>query len=342
MAVSNATGAIVLTTGNKSEMATGYSTLYGDSAGGFAVIKDVPKTLVYELCRYRNARAARRRRPRARSPTRSWSRPRRPNCGPTSATTSRCRPTTSSTPCSSSTSRTTPTAEELIAARPRRRDWCGASPRWWTAASTSAARCPPGCAISKKAFGRDRRMPITNAFSPRAVSGRARVAAPGPSTTRSTRELGAAAPAFSADGAVVVRLRGGPRPSASWPWSCARPAGRPAARTPRWPSSWPRPRARTRRGGSPSTTWPPSSGPRLLVTVARPARGVGRDGRACCSSRRRTWSAPRSSRRARALPADGPDAAAWRAASRAAAEALDAAGLGAAGRGLRRRLRPPV
>ncbi len=57
MAVSNATGAIVLTTGNKSELATGYSTLYGDSAGGFAVIKDVPKTLVYELCRYRNRRA---------------------------------------------------------------------------------------------------------------------------------------------------------------------------------------------------------------------------------------------------------------------------------------------
>ncbi len=54
MAVSNAKGWIVLTTGNKSEMATGYSTLYGDSAGGFAVIKDVPKTLVYELCRYRN------------------------------------------------------------------------------------------------------------------------------------------------------------------------------------------------------------------------------------------------------------------------------------------------
>jgi NAD+ synthase (glutamine-hydrolysing) len=57
MAVSNARGWIVLTTGNKSELATGYSTLYGDSAGGFAVIKDVPKTLVYRLCRYRNARA---------------------------------------------------------------------------------------------------------------------------------------------------------------------------------------------------------------------------------------------------------------------------------------------
>ena len=59
MAISNATGAIVLTTGNKSEMAVGYSTLYGDSAGGFAVIKDVPKTLVYELCRYRNELARR-------------------------------------------------------------------------------------------------------------------------------------------------------------------------------------------------------------------------------------------------------------------------------------------
>jgi NAD+ synthase (glutamine-hydrolysing) len=57
MALSNAHGWIVLTTGNKSEMATGYSTLYGDSAGGFAVIKDVPKTLVYELCRHRNRRA---------------------------------------------------------------------------------------------------------------------------------------------------------------------------------------------------------------------------------------------------------------------------------------------
>ncbi len=55
MAMSNATGAIVLTTGNKSELATGYSTLYGDSAGGFAVIKDVVKTLVYDLCRHRNA-----------------------------------------------------------------------------------------------------------------------------------------------------------------------------------------------------------------------------------------------------------------------------------------------
>ncbi len=58
MALSNKTGAIVLTTGNKSEMATGYCTLYGDMAGGFAVIKDVAKTLVYRLAEWRNAQGA--------------------------------------------------------------------------------------------------------------------------------------------------------------------------------------------------------------------------------------------------------------------------------------------
>ena len=55
MALSNKTGAIVLTTGNKSEMATGYATLYGDMAGGFAVLKDVYKTLVFRLSRWRNS-----------------------------------------------------------------------------------------------------------------------------------------------------------------------------------------------------------------------------------------------------------------------------------------------
>ena len=58
MALSNKTGALVLTTGNKSEMAVGYCTLYGDMAGGFAVIKDVYKTLVYRLSRYRNTLCA--------------------------------------------------------------------------------------------------------------------------------------------------------------------------------------------------------------------------------------------------------------------------------------------
>src|SRR5437667_3924728 len=59
MGLSNAGGHLVLTTGNKSELATGYSTLYGDSAGGFGPIKDVPKTLVWELSRWRNEEAAR-------------------------------------------------------------------------------------------------------------------------------------------------------------------------------------------------------------------------------------------------------------------------------------------
>ncbi|MGE5115573.1 MAG: NAD+ synthase, partial [Betaproteobacteria bacterium] len=59
MALSNKFGSIVLTTGNKSEMATGYCTLYGDMAGGFAVIKDVAKTLVYRLARWRNAQGPR-------------------------------------------------------------------------------------------------------------------------------------------------------------------------------------------------------------------------------------------------------------------------------------------
>ena len=57
MSISNKFNWMVLTTGNKSEMATGYATLYGDMAGGYAVIKDVPKTLVYELCEERNLRA---------------------------------------------------------------------------------------------------------------------------------------------------------------------------------------------------------------------------------------------------------------------------------------------
>jgi NAD+ synthase (glutamine-hydrolysing) len=58
MALSNKFGWLVLTTGNKSEMATGYSTLYGDMAGGFAVIKDIPKTMAYKLVEYRNSLSA--------------------------------------------------------------------------------------------------------------------------------------------------------------------------------------------------------------------------------------------------------------------------------------------
>jgi len=54
MALSNKFGYLVLTTGNKSELSTGYCTLYGDMAGGFAVLKDIPKALIYKLARWRN------------------------------------------------------------------------------------------------------------------------------------------------------------------------------------------------------------------------------------------------------------------------------------------------
>ena len=64
MTLSNQHGLLVLTTGNKSETAVGYSTLYGDSAGGFAPIKDVPKTLVFALSRYVNEQAGQRADPR--------------------------------------------------------------------------------------------------------------------------------------------------------------------------------------------------------------------------------------------------------------------------------------
>ena len=57
MGISNKTGRMLLTTGNKSEMAVGYATLYGDMAGGFAPIKDCSKLLVYRLCAWRNARS---------------------------------------------------------------------------------------------------------------------------------------------------------------------------------------------------------------------------------------------------------------------------------------------
>ena len=59
MAISNERGWLVLTTGNKSEMAVGYATLYGDMAGGYALLKDVPKTLVYQLCEHRNSAVGR-------------------------------------------------------------------------------------------------------------------------------------------------------------------------------------------------------------------------------------------------------------------------------------------
>ena len=80
MTIANKFNWLVLTTGNKSEMATGYATLYGDMAGGFAVIKDIPKQLVYQLAEYRNAIDDN----HPQSPNPSSTNPQAPNYDPTS------------------------------------------------------------------------------------------------------------------------------------------------------------------------------------------------------------------------------------------------------------------
>ena len=115
MALSNAEGHLVLTTGNKSELAIGYSTLYGDSVGGFGPIKDVPKTLVWELARWRNEEAARRGQTPP-IPENSISKPPSAELRPASSTPTRCRTTRCSTPCSTTTSRSDLGAAELVAA----------------------------------------------------------------------------------------------------------------------------------------------------------------------------------------------------------------------------------
>jgi NAD+ synthase (glutamine-hydrolysing) len=164
MAISNATGAIVLTTGNKSEMAVGYSTLYGDTAGGFAVIKDVPKTLVYELCRYRNERARHDDDP---EPI--------PESVLTKAPSAELRadqrddqslpPYEVLDPLLELYVEEDATAEEIIALGYDRQLVTHIT-RLVDRSEYKRRQTPPGVRISKKAFGRDRRMPITNAFRP--------------------------------------------------------------------------------------------------------------------------------------------------------------------------------
>jgi NAD+ synthase (glutamine-hydrolysing) len=164
MAVSNARGSIVLTTGNKSEMATGYSTLYGDSAGGFAVIKDVPKTLVYELCRYRNDRAADAGQPEP-IPREVLEKP------PSAELRADQRDDQSLPPYE----RLDPVLEAYVERDRTAADLVddGFDPavvdrvvRLVDGAEYKRRQMPPGVRITTKAFGRDRRMPITNRYRP--------------------------------------------------------------------------------------------------------------------------------------------------------------------------------
>ncbi len=166
MAISNDTGAIVLTTGNKSEVAVGYSTLYGDSAGGFAVIKDVPKTLVYELCRYRNEIARRDGDPEPipqsvldKAPSAELREDQRDDQS--------LPPYEILDPLLELYVDNDATAEEIIALG-YDRALVTQITRLVDRSEYKRRQAPPGVRISKKAFGRDRRMPITNAFRPEA------------------------------------------------------------------------------------------------------------------------------------------------------------------------------
>ena len=158
MALSNAKGWIVLTTGNKSEMATGYSTLYGDSAGGFAVIKDVSKTLVYELCRHRNARAGSALIPEAvlvKAPS--------AELRPDQRDDESLPPYDVLDPVMTGYVEGDRSADDLVAE--------GYDPvavarvvGLVDRAEYKRRQMPPGVRISGKAFGKDRRMPITNHY----------------------------------------------------------------------------------------------------------------------------------------------------------------------------------
>ena len=160
MALSNAEGHLVLATGNKSELAVGYSTIYGDAVGGFAPIKDVPKTLVWQLARWRNAQAA----------ARGETLPIPPNSisKPPSAELSPGQLDSDSLP-------DYPVLDAILALyvdgdrAPQEIVAAGFDAevvqrvaRLVDAAEWKRRQYPPGTKISFKAFGRDRRLPITN------------------------------------------------------------------------------------------------------------------------------------------------------------------------------------
>jgi len=157
MALSNKFGWLVLTTGNKSEMATGYTTLYGDMAGGFAVIKDVPKTLVYELARYRNSL------PDAPIPQSVIEKAPSAELRPGQKDSDSLPPYDLLDPVLTAYVEEDKSAEQIIAlgadeALVRRAAHLVDSSEY------KRRQAPPGVKITPKAFGRDRRLPITNRF----------------------------------------------------------------------------------------------------------------------------------------------------------------------------------
>jgi NAD+ synthase (glutamine-hydrolysing) len=161
MALSNKFGWMVLTTGNKSELAVGYSTLYGDTAGGFAVIKDVPKTMVYELSRWRNAHAGGH--AAAPIPEAVLEKPPSAELRPDQRDDQSLPPYEVLDPILMAYVEEDLTAAELVEAG-FDEEVVERVVRLVDLAEYKRRQSPPGVRVTPKAFGKDRRMPITNRY----------------------------------------------------------------------------------------------------------------------------------------------------------------------------------
>lgn len=155
MALSNKLGHLVLTTGNKSEVGVGYTTLYGDTAGGFAPLKDVPKTFVYELARWRNDRAA-----KPWIPKRSITRPPTAELKEDQVDQDVLPPYEVLDPILQAYVEEERSVGEIVSLG-YERDLVLSVVRMVDRAEYKRRQSPPGVKITERAFGRDRRMPIT-------------------------------------------------------------------------------------------------------------------------------------------------------------------------------------
>jgi NAD+ synthase (glutamine-hydrolysing) len=161
MAVSNKFGSLVLATGNKSEYAVGYATLYGDMAGGFAPIKDVPKTLVYELAKWRNAIGGAETPP---IPQRVLDKPPSAELRPDQKDTDALPPYDVLDPIVEAYVEDDRSPEDIIAARGLDPKLVDRVVEMIDRAEYKRRQAAPGIKITPKAFGRDRRLPITNRY----------------------------------------------------------------------------------------------------------------------------------------------------------------------------------
>jgi NAD+ synthase (glutamine-hydrolysing) len=158
MALSNEFGWMVLTTGNKSELAVGYFTIYGDSVGGYAVIKDVFKLQVYALCRYVNERAG-----REVVPESVITKPPSAELRPDQRDDQSLPPYEVLDPILELYVEGDRSAAEIIEAG-HDPDIVRRVTRLVDLAEYKRRQSPPGVRVSTKAFGRDRRLPITNGY----------------------------------------------------------------------------------------------------------------------------------------------------------------------------------